>query len=58
LPGYEPTALSPVEVFTKTVPSGATYPNLAGSPINADAAEVGIEIDVGLMSDMVFPSAR
>ena len=57
-PGYEPTALSPVEVFTKTVPSGATYPNLAGSPMSADAAEVGIEIDVGVMSDMVFPSAR
>jgi hypothetical protein len=31
---------------------------LAGSPMRADAAEVGIEIDSGLMSDMVFPSAR
>jgi len=26
--------------------------------MRADAAEVGIEIDSGLMSDMVFPSAR
>ena len=38
LPGYEPTAFSPCDVRTKTVPSSATRPNAEGSPINALAA--------------------
>ena len=37
-PGYEPTAFSPLEVRTKTVPSSATRPKAEGSPINALAA--------------------
>ncbi|CAB4533464.1 unannotated protein [freshwater metagenome] len=50
LPGYEPTAFSPEEVRTKTVPSSPTLPNAAGSPINADAA---LAWWVGLNSLMV-----
>ena len=57
LPGYEPTAFSPADVRTYTVPSSATRPNCEGSPMSADAAlTCGMTWDgSGLCSLMRFP---